>query len=102
MDNDGYVMACLCEQCHELPTSCLCPDGFHLMGEVKPHPHRCHCCRCGAIAIEFVTWQVGDSYSVGALCTDCRNRLDSPRWSSTHLTNDNLADWILGKELEQS
>lgn len=68
----GYVRVALCRQCHQRPSACGCPGGCDLPGGIQPHPHRVHCCLCEAMTHEFVRWSVGDSYSFGPLCKQCR------------------------------
>lgn len=84
----------LCDQCHERPSACICADGFHCLGTIRPHAPVCHCCLCEAVTHEFVCWPVGDSYSFGPLCMECRNAKHG--WVCVGLSNESVSRLVLG------
>src|SRR5687768_11192348 len=93
----GYVTALVCTQCGELPTDCGCAEGCHLETGLQPHPRRVHCCLCETPTHEFIRWVVGDSYSFGPLCMECRNQKTNG-WQSTGLDGTSVLPWIRGEE----
>lgn len=100
----GYVHAVVCSICHERPSACGCPEGFHSPGGIAPHPRRVHCCLCEAVTHEFVRWNVGDSYSFGPLCLECRQSKTAAAvdrgfggWQCTGLDSPHVLEWIRGE-----